>query len=43
MDANSLAFLKCYFIKLFYSPEHYGRRDKMPLWSLEINSALLHS
>lgn len=31
MDANSLAFLRSDFIKPFYSPEYYGRRDEMPL------------
>ena len=43
MDANSLAFLKNYYIKLFYSPQHYKRRDEMPFLSLEIYSAIFHS
>lgn len=43
MDANSSAFLKNYYIKLFYSPEHYRRRDEMPFLSLEIYSAIFHS
>lgn len=43
MDANSLAFFKNYFVKLFYSPEHYRRRDEMPFLSLGIYSAIFHS
>lgn len=38
MDANSLAFFNSDFIKLFYSPEYYGRRNEMPLLSLGTNS-----
>lgn len=43
MDANSLAFFKNYFVKLFYSPEYYRRRDEMRFLSSGIYSAIFHS